>query len=393
MIIKHETKLLALLSLPVLRQEELLIATELVGQIDQRIFMELARWHRVLPSVYKNIKNHFSDCFDKDQIEDLQTHYLKNMSECNRQLAAISELSDVFKRAGIKFKVIKGIPLAYKLYGSPHFRYARDIDILIDGAQLASVCNIFETQGYKSKFNDLEPYQQKIYLGTHKDITFTRVSGEIVELHIRLSEYSSLFSDVITAELLSGSDRANVDQYAFIYYCWHGAHTMFHRLKWLADLAQFCRVCQWEEEEWVSAIQFANKLGVARCLTLSCALLSYVYNEQFPKNIEENMKRSFLVKVMLFVCKNNLNERNYFNRASSKIYIHILEMLLFSRTSDKIEVLRHNFRPTLVDLCVLPAIPRRLSFLYLLLRPFRFFYSQIFLSAKDVQRRIYASSK
>lgn len=393
MTISSELRLLALLSLPQLNSDEKAKISKLLPNSNHEQLLQLVKWNRTSPCVYSNIKNYFTNSFKTTHLEELKTLYAKNVVQCQQQMITIEQIKKSLNHEGIKFRVIKGIPLAHKLYGSPFSRYARDIDIAITPHDLDATLAAFNALGYESRYSTLDKERQTIYLNTQKDITFRDQSKQTIELHYRICEYPCKLSDAILQKLMLDQRNQDKEKYEFIYYCWHGSHTMYHRLKWLVDVAQFCKIHKWSTEDWRNTLTIAQMLGVERCVLVTLALLEKLYDWPAPGFLRKHLKFTLSTYIAYRLSIHFLSNPRFSESTIGKFFAHTTEIFLFSDIREKLRIFIHKFKPSILDISMLPNFPKPLYFLYPTCRIARFFFCQAFLGPKDLSRLHYTEKQ
>lgn len=164
------------------------------------------------------------------------------------QAAALTRLCRRFSELGLRVLVLKGIPLAQRLYSDLGLRSAKDIDLLVDPDDAdAAAAMLIETghrpietfPGQSRTFHRLW-FKETIY--NHPD------HGEI-ELHHRMTDLPELLPwDFATLwrtrdEVPLGDIAVPVlgRRHLACYLCAHAAEHAWMRLRWLTDLAALLR--------------------------------------------------------------------------------------------------------------------------------------------------------
>ncbi|MES0447318.1 MAG: nucleotidyltransferase family protein, partial [Desulfobacterales bacterium] len=135
----------------------------------------------------------------------------------------------------------KGPALAITAYRDLAARQFADLDILINRADLATVCDILKELGYRMDIN-LGPNQLSIF-STHEDnLSFYNEDGVTIEMHWELSGLYLTNSvsmhdlkQTLTTIRLSEREVTHLSAASqLVYLCVHGAKHMWERIEWLS---------------------------------------------------------------------------------------------------------------------------------------------------------------
>lgn len=189
--------------------------------------------------------------------------------ETLRQGAALNEILAEFAQAGIDPVILKGIPLAERLYGAAGNRHARDIDILVRPTNIACAAGILDRLGYvpapvyrlRGLLVGTRALAQECY-----DLEYVGGRGHMpVELHWRTSHYAGWPDFTETPELTEmqntahGPVRVPTDPANLIYLAGHASMHAWARLKWLADIGRLAAIRG--EAGLTTDLELADRLG------------------------------------------------------------------------------------------------------------------------------------
>lgn len=200
-----------------------------------------------------------------------------------RQFAAARDLTDRFAAAGVEAVFLKGLALSQQAHGSPLVRYAADIDLLVDQAQVEAAGRLLDSAGYARVMPHatLHGARLRLYCRAAKDSVHRHPeSGVTVELHWRMAD------ELRDPGLPPAAARDRVDlgegcglavlgaEQQFLYLCAHGAVHGWARLKWLADVAALLerapdRGARW----WDHARRHGGAVAAASAIVLAGELL------------------------------------------------------------------------------------------------------------------------
>lgn len=102
----------------------------------------------------------------------------------------LGDIDERFKRAGVEFMVLKGLPLALELYGEPGLRPMDDLDILVRRQERELALEAMRDLGYRLPPGSLS---QRFYLRHHFHLLMVRQvrTGLPVELHWNTQPFCS----------------------------------------------------------------------------------------------------------------------------------------------------------------------------------------------------------
>jgi len=365
--ISCELQALAYLSRPRLTADQRSELRQLVGNIDVKRLHSLIDHHRVWPCVYCNIRDHFQSCFPQVLVTYLGKRYQQNINHSRRQFSAYTKLLHCFSNAQIPMHSLKGIPLAQKLYGDCAKRHSHDIDILVPTDCVDLAHRTLQAQGFQSPpFDTLHAKQRACYFVGNKDITYTDENGVVLELHTRLCEYKTPLSLSGATAMLSREPLTG--DHEMIYLCWHGAHTLFHRIKWLLDIALYLEsMANVMEQKSDSMLRHAEQNDELRSLLVSWILCHKLYGITLPHNIEHMYRRDWvsarLVKMSLAMLENPAHTYTW----RGKIEGWLCGFLFSKSVSVKIKKIMHAFRPNINLLTRYPgALGKPIYYSYIL---------------------------
>lgn len=377
-LISPELKLAALLSRPTLSGAEIGQACVLLQSIDHSHFKALLDQHRIWPSVYLNIKDHFAAFVPADLLQYLAIKYRRNVSKNYQHLICYGELLHHFESAAIPMQILKGIPLAKKLYGDIAKRYAKDIDLIIPADRLSHAHELIMGLGYTCEiFDRLSEYQQVIYLKSLKDIAYTGKTGVRLELHVRPCQYATVLSQHYARQLFDKTGLEDTSHDELIYLCWHGTQTFYHRLKWLLDIVLYIEQLQARNQLKVDSLTaLAGQLNAMRPLTVSWVLANLLYATPLPEPIadfyhRDKVTRRLIRKSLTLLAMSQTQSWRF--RFDAYFYARLIPQ----GWADKRLILKGVFTPNIDDINLLSALPVKLAALHSVLQPFVFLYTRL----------------
>ncbi len=385
--IKPEIRLIAILSTPRLTDQHKLNAARILNRgIDFSVFKKLLQRHRVFPSVYTNVRDHFRLCFPEQLVSDLARQYRNNIKRNKLFLKTLLPILNSLKLADIPVAPVKGVFLTQTLYGDIAKRHFNDIDLLIHRSDIIKANNSLNKLGFYCEiFSDFPTYLVFEILKKQKDLIYINKIGIILELHVRLAnvptDLAASFGKLLfTCPFQTVWYRPE----AFLYLCWHGMNTFFHRIKWLSDLAILINTM---DMDWEQMYRTAYRLDCLRVLTVSLVLSHIVFDTRLPKQAAEYYSRDRVCRWLFTIAINNIN----FKALSSSIYTKsVLTYLLLPKSwKNKIGGMAFLIRPGYNDFKMAPVLPKTISGFYYLFRPFVFLWRRV----RYMQKLLFTPSK
>lgn len=349
--------------------------------IDWDLFLELVKHHRVFPIVYQD----FTTC-DHPLVPDFVLKALQQ--ECGKNaLKAITMTGEMvrmircFAEKGIKSLVLKGAPLALKLYGDVALRPSHDIDILVDPEDIEGAGKILEKEGYKKIYQDvsLTPRQQKAHLARCHHFSYFNAERKIcLELHWKINAIDLKFhtlSRSITSQMeIAGYPIAVFkDEELFMYLMVHGARHMWFRLRWLCDIERFMHLEN--GLDWDKVIFLAKHSGQGIILNQTMILVNRLFNLPHPDSISVHVVNDRKALLLAKAVMNNLfdctEEALSFGSSYWKDFWlkNSYNLKIQPDGKEKLRYLSSLFKPNSNDFKII-SLPDSLYPAYYLIRPF-----------------------
>lgn len=370
-----ELALTALLSRPRLNQEQRDAAERLLQSADLMTLQHLIRHHRIWPCVHANLQAHFPERLSDPALRFLVKKHQQNARQARRTFELCGRLLRRMKESGVEARVFKGAPLAFRLYGDITKRNAHDLDLVIPAQALETAHRILTEEGCTcTQFDALSESQKALYLVAHKDIVY-QSGTTLIELHLRLLAFRTELTEHYLTTLFSQPPQEEKQAAELIYLCWHGSHTLFHRLKWLVDITLYLE--QNFADNADGLINLACELKAMRILTVCWVLSNLIFETGVPERVSVFYQRDLAARMLVARCVKQLNQPKTIESLRFKLERLCCEPLLYQNGSEKCAALSYKFKPTALDFGTIENIPAGLSFLYYPIRPFLFFYRRL----------------
>jgi len=343
------------------RDEERLCA--LIEQpLDWARVLRLAAWHGLRPLLRRHLEPVATDALRPvlaelwAETEDIARHNAALAAE----LAAISEL---FALHGVRALPYKGPTLAAAIYGDVSMREFGDLDILLPRADVRRAGELLTARGYRPEY-PLAPAAEAGFLASPAQYHFVlrhERTGLLVELHWKTDRDFAVERD---DDSWWAASRAGFAPYELLLVlCLHGTKHYWSSLGWLVDVAELLR--SHRHFDWEAINARSRELGCVRRVAVGLRLAQDVLDVRLPDGVNPLAVDSSGLRLA-----RHLAERMLDPDASplGPWDALRLDMASCERPTQRLRLLGHNvFAPSLVEWSRWP-LPRRLAFLYPVLR-------------------------
>ncbi|MEL7657439.1 MAG: nucleotidyltransferase family protein, partial [Bacillota bacterium] len=218
----------------------------LMQPINWNLLIQLAVYHRVHPMVYKTLNQLSNPTAPEHVLDFLRQKYQENALNALSMTGETVNLVKCLEKHGVCAVVLKGMPLAWYLYGDIAIRPSRDIDILVTPDKIKTVQDILKSEGYRTILpeHNLTARQLQILLksdhGRHFGYRHSK-KNIFVELHWKLGHALSMpvERNIKKIEVPGGLLPVLADEEWLLYLILHGADHAWFRLRWLVDIVKF----------------------------------------------------------------------------------------------------------------------------------------------------------
>lgn len=263
------TLLLSLLGKDVTHWQDTPAATQL-HEMDWVRFLRLTEHHRVVPTVYLQLKILNHPFIPAELLRNLQVQYHRNTLRMLHLQAEAGRLTRLLTAHGIRVLMLKGPALAQQLYGDVSLRTSKDIDLLIAPEDMDEAEHWMKEAGYASKSGEVRVLGSWKWKDHHASYLHPQKRVEM-ELHWRLHpdggrepSFDELWNcrqigkatgAIRQVPLGPAHNRAVMtsciytlgSEHQFLYLSAHGARHGWFRLRWLVDIDRLAiRAVDWE---------------------------------------------------------------------------------------------------------------------------------------------------
>ena len=253
-------------------------------------FVQLTIHHRVYPSVYKTLSQLSNSVVPEHALSFLRKKYQENTIHSLSLTGETVRIVKALESYDIRCIVLKGAPLAWRLYGDIAVRPSRDIDILVPFEKLEKAISILKSEGYYD-IHSFTSRQSQIYYKNIKNAhhfeyrnSKTNIS---LDLHWKFSDSFHLIPKITPSIIKKIKVAGNTlpvfsDEEWLLYLMLHGAKHGWFRLRWLVDVAKFI---QHENIDWNKMYHLAKHIGIITILHQSLILANRLFAVSIPSNL------------------------------------------------------------------------------------------------------------
>ncbi|QYR20611.1 nucleotidyltransferase family protein [Paenibacillus sp. sptzw28] len=333
--------------------------------MDWNQFVQLARHHRVYPTVYSKLSKFGNDLIPAEVVRALYMDYNKNTFQMMHITAEMDKICKQFDEHNIRSLMLKGPVLAQALYGDISLRTSKDLDILIPVDDVDRAEKILLSSGYT--ITDERPRILDDWKVKKHHISYYNPQTKVqIEVHWRLNPetgkepaFEELWERRSTSSLTSYPVYFPGNEDLFLYLVSHGARHAWFRLRWLIDIDRMVR----NKLDWGKLIPLLKEY---HCSDLAGQAL-ILASELIETPLSQEMKTLTADKRPYRLAQSSIDFIKEIMRLSpTKHYKRYL--LSIKSNHQKWNYMVGLMYPSSWDAQTLP-LPKQLHFLYVPLRP------------------------
>jgi hypothetical protein len=357
------------------------------GPLDWNRFYKTACARGVAPLVYTTLLSRAAKSVPDRILTALQAYFHQQATFGKFRALELLRLLDLFQENGVRAIAYKGPVLAEIAYGSLTLREFQDVDILVGKQEIFRARDLLLAEGYRW----CEHYPNPFDVGSlDRHHAFSFIHDQLrcsVDLHWRLSEppFDRFCLDIADLSrraekrLLLGKEVLSLcREDLLLCLCFHAAKHHWAQLKWLCDLAEL--VNRNHDLDWETVWKRAeiSGRGLTRLVALNLTLASTLLGAQLPAEVAERVSRDAVAASLAGTIRAKIVAGKVSSRyAVDALFLQLHEgqaarVSYFLKRAKQERLLMHIVRPTPGDREFV-RLPRWLSPLYFLIRPFRVF--------------------
>ncbi|MFD0961401.1 nucleotidyltransferase domain-containing protein [Paenibacillus chungangensis] len=344
---------------------------ELLQDVDWPHFIQLARHHRVFPSISRMLSEMDGAPIPSFVTSLFQRDYYRNTLQMLALSGEMEQLAGVFSEHDIELLFLKGPVIAADLYGDVSLRTSCDLDLLIPIQKLAEAEALLEGMGYRK--DDYITTILNDWKWRHHHITFHHPDKKIkVEVHWRWNpspskepSFQEQWERKRQSSLISRPIYYLGREDLFMFLISHGARHGWSRIRWLLDIKKLAN----QKLNWPRLIALLRKHQYSdiggQALFLTAKLLASPLREEMRPLLTR--KAGWLAEDTMFYMERMVNLHSPpVPQDVQKYHKKYLFSLMTPR--QKIQFMTSFLFPFPEDAETLP-LPKKLHFLYFPLRP------------------------
>lgn len=365
-----EERLCLLLSRGELETGDLELASSIIRTpLDWEAFLRLVQAQEVSPIVFQHLRCPPGELVPQWVSKELDTCWRVNSMHGTLLAGELARMLRALHEAGIQAIPLKGPALAERLYGDVSRRFCGDLDVLVHEQDNLRALAVLAEMGYESncplwfasefrnpnifEFSLLRPdrameYRVDLHWGLFWEVDQERKFNRSFWQQAKPEAYHG-----VPAYSLSREDE-------FLFLCVHAARHDWRGLKWLSDIHQAARQAMREKDfRWDYLAKRSSEMGFQNIVTNGLGVCRSLFGLEWPPQWPIPAATS---------------EPRPFGQASpvpSLWRSAISSLGMNERFRDRVRLLAWRIAgPTPVDAEAV-ALPRRLAFLYYVVRPLR----------------------
>jgi hypothetical protein len=341
--------------------------------------------HGVLPILYHSLEVADFLNVPENVRKKLQQGFYINYLRNEKLLEYLDSIVELCKSKNIDVLSFKGPLLSKIIYGEIGFRQISDLDFLIKQQDAESVKDLMMARGFSLVCDSTEEnYSQKGF----SHISFFDPQKTTIRFdfqwHIGRSysffryDMAELWDRLSYTTFNGNSYLALPNEDLLFLLSMHGNSHEWENLKWICDIAAL--LYKNDNFDWDRIYRRAKEIGIQRVVFISLALTENLFQIKIPDSIRNHMQRDKMTYVLVDSLKSKLfmARKLHFNAKTRALFStqdhFIYKIRSRERTFDKLRYIYHNYLPKLYPTAkdrALVKLPRFLSALYYLIRPFR----------------------
>ncbi|EGI2115027.1 nucleotidyltransferase family protein [Listeria monocytogenes] len=339
-------------------------------------FLELVKHHRCCPLVYSKLKNVVESQIPSYVNEELYQEYKKNTFKMLQLTGEMEQVDKLFTEKHIPLLFLKGPTLAHDLFGEISLRMSKDLDILVLEKDLEKTEKILLSLGYEKE--EVPTILNEIKWRCHHIAYYHPQKKVLIEIHWRLhghsikgANFKELWNrkreSLLTKHPVSHMGKEDL----LLYLISHGSRHGWFRLRWLKDIDQMVRSKNIDYEHFnLLTRKYNQERLVGQAFLLANLLLETPVNDHVKKFLETKRAKILAKKALPYI-REMVQLHSTVHHPRPKQLDKSFKNYLFSLKSkrQKLEYIIILFYPSAADERTL-KLPKKIQFLYFLLRPF-----------------------
>ncbi len=363
------------------------------GSLDWIYFLRMARSHKVLTLVHSTLKTVCCDAIPEAIGRQLERYASRQAQRSSHLTGELLRLLTLLDARAIPALPVKGPVLSASLYGDLALREFHDLDILIHKRDALRAKDVLLSSGYALATALNSDGFPSVY-GKSEYCCLRKRDGLAVELCWSISPHyflkrldlETLGERRLPIRLMGATVDGLPAEELLLALCVHGSKHSWWLLRWICDVAELIGASP--AMNWRRVRSMARNLGCRRAVALGLLLAHDLLGAPLPDGVLHEIKRDAqLPRLAAWVCQRLFREvhvsltddreqclfnlsleweqRLYYLKLTERLRDRIWNILLLLSAP-----LSLVLRPSPRDRSLF-ALPKPLTFLYSLARPFR----------------------
>lgn len=352
--------------------------------VDFDILIGLANQHGILPLIYKSLKklsqsNSLLDSNHGTFIADLKSTYIQIAQRNMLMSAELIRIMKLLEDNGIEALAFKGPTLSQMAYGDITLRQYSDLDILVDESNLFKAGRLINANNYIPD-EDIDFLKNQTLLNVSSDLGFRNSSNNTyIELHWKLFRKKlsitldglNIRSNPTVVKIQGKEVKTLQSDLLLVYLCAHGSKHMWERIEWIVDVDRLIR--HLDSIDWDAVWHYAKTMHSINTLLLGLSLCKELFGTDLPDTIEKEINKRENIQLLkihtLQLLNKTLSEQHSTTSAMFKKFEYHAN--LYDSFADRAKYYISTIFKITPDDVLNINLPKYLSFLYFIIRPFR----------------------
>ncbi len=358
------------------------------SKIDWEKLLKLARFHRLLPLLYKSLSPFSSQAVPDHILQELRRLHLQTIQRNFRLVQELIAFLDILDAHSIKSITFKGPTIAQIAYGDLSLRMFSDLDLLVAPNDFLVLRDIAVKHGYqcdtimaateRTYLAKLSKQQQFEYLKSQKEFSLYNPKSQFfLDIHqgILSKQFSHLFDvrwiwqHTQTINLGGRQVICLTPEISILISCAQGAEDLWCHLGKICDLAMLIKAQ--ENLNWEYLLDRSNDLGMLPSFLLGLSLAQDLCGVILPDTIQQQLMNSTCTHTVAKAIQQSIfTQEHYSLQSKFEVSYTLHQLKLMPGWHQRLRFCLTLLEPTLADLATI-ELPSNLFFLYYVLRILR----------------------
>lgn len=264
--------------------------------IDWNAFTGLAKWHGVVPLMYRSL---IASCPEllPDPVRSGLKQYLGATSVLNSVLAdEVVQLVSSLASRGVEAIPFKGPVLSLIAYKSLDLRECEDLDLIVKREAIAQACMILSKMGYEEiqppATDESSKEEGRCYNLFRKRHGVVRVDLQWTMAHTRFSfvlDRPEIWRRLIPVRLPRGSVNSFPPEELLAVLCVHGTKHVWELLRWVCDISELLH--KYPSMDWDKVDDLVSDWRCRRSLRLGLFLAQRLFGVDLHEKIQREVSK------------------------------------------------------------------------------------------------------